>query len=113
MNHPLARLGAEPDTEENRRREPRFNAVSDATITNMTGKTASSLLIDISHHGACIRCDAGWLRQGSFVKIAIAENDELDAVVRWVRDGSAGMEFLNPVPADRQAWRAMMDAGNF
>ncbi|WP_156840498.1 PilZ domain-containing protein [Novosphingobium aquimarinum] len=113
MNYPLARFEAEPDTDENRRREPRFNAVSDATITNMTGKTASTLLIDISLHGACIRCDAAWLRPGSFVKIAITEDDELDAVVRWVRDGSAGMEFLNPVPANREAWRAMMDAENF
>jgi hypothetical protein len=113
MNHPLARLSAEPETDENRRREPRFNAVSDVTITNMIGKTSSSLLIDISRHGACIRCDAAWLRPGSFVKIAIANDDELDAIVRWVRDGSAGMEFLNPVPADREAWLAMMDAANF
>lgn len=113
MNHPLARLVAEPDTTENRRREPRYNAVYDVTVTNMLGKNAPALLIDISMHGACVRSDAVWLRPGSFIKIAIAEDDRLEAVVRWVRDGSAGMEFLNPVGADREAWFALMDAGSF
>jgi hypothetical protein len=110
MNHPLARLRAETDTTENRRREPRYNAVYDATIINMLGKAASALLVDISRHGACVRSDAAWLRPGSFIKIAIAEDDRLEAVVRWVRDGAAGMEFLNPVSADREAWLALMDA---
>lgn len=113
MNLPLARLGAEPESAGNRRREPRFNAVFNVSVINMMSKTAPALLVDISLHGACIRSDAPWLRIGSFIKIAIADDDRLEGVVRWMRDGAVGLEFLSPVGNDRETWLALMESGSF
>lgn len=90
-------------------------------------------LADVSTHGCCIRAPgnddhADWLRQGAFVSIrlkdgASPEEDgappetakpeaaRLEAVVRWVRGHTAGMEFLRPVPPERLDWRELMDFG--
>ncbi|PEQ10832.1 hypothetical protein B2G71_20440 [Novosphingobium sp. PC22D] len=113
MNAPLSRLSADLSMAADRRREPRYAAACEMTIRSMSGSTTTADLIDMSRHGACIKSEADWLRPGRFVAIGIGQGDMLEAVIRWTRDGSVGMEFLHPVPSDREDWHALMDCGGY
>ena len=72
------------------------------------------MIADLSTHGCCLRSEADWLRLGSFVSISLGEDEPgLQAIVRWVRDGACGLEFLRPVPSDRPEWHELMDSPFF
>lgn len=115
MTVKLARLESIPEIDEskagrNRRREPRFSTWFDARIDNGRGESVNVLLAEVSLHGCRIQADEPWLRVGGFLSIRIEQGAQLQAIVRWVRDGAAGMEFLRPIPADCGEWHDLMDA---
>lgn len=115
MTVKLARLESIPEIDEtkagrNRRREPRYSTWFDARIDNGRGESVKVLLAEVSLHGCRIQADAPWLRVGGFLSISIEQGAQLQAIVRWVRDGAAGMEFLRPIPADYGEWHDLMDA---
>ena len=115
MTVKLARLENIPEIDEtksgaNRRREPRFSTWFDAHIENSHGKRAKVLLAEVSLHGCRISSSEPWLRVGGFVSISIENSAKLQAIVRWVRDGAAGMEFLRAIPPECAAWNDLMDA---
>ncbi len=92
-----------------RRKSPRHSARNAATLLSSQGESAKAMLVDVSTHGCCVKCAAEWVRTGAFVAIGIDDYPRLQAIVRWVRDDSAGMEFLRPIPAERREWHALMD----
>jgi PilZ domain len=110
MTASLARLTtADHITAADRRREPRRQAFALATLGSARGETAEVQIADVSEHGCAVRGAAGWLRAGGFIDIAIGTAPALPALVRWLRDGCAGMEFLRPIPAERDEWWELMD----
>ncbi len=92
-----------------RRRSARRSVWAQATIMSSRGLSADAELSDLSTHGLRVASEAAWLRVGQFVSIILEEDQPVQAIVRWMRDGEAGMEFLRPVPADRKAWHSLMD----
>lgn len=108
MTTPLPRLPALAERA-NRRREPRGTVSLSAILAFPSGRTAPGILADVSLHGCSIRTADDWLRPGSFVKVGFDEESMLGAIVRWVRDGAAGMEFIGPVPAERREWHAIAE----
>jgi len=110
---PLARLHAKSCAEteaDERRREPRVPTRYSARLKSSGGAMEAAVLADVSLHGCCVSTAAGWLRQGSFVSIGLGEDlPMLAAIVRWVREGAAGMEFLRPVPSERIEWHDLID----
>ena len=110
MNAPLARLTpAASATGAERRRAPRFTAWHPARLQARQGRFEEVLLTDVSTHGCCVRSDSPNLRVGAILAIGVGEHPMLPAMVRWVRDGSAGMEFLRPIPHEREEWHYLMD----
>lgn len=116
---PLARLiPSLTRRNEDRRREHRHATRYTAKLESARGGVMEIELADVSTHGCCI-CAPGradWLRQGAFVSIRLGDSPspeapKLEAIVRWVRGHTAGMEFLRPVPPERRDWRALMDFG--
>ena len=111
MSAVLARLNAVYDAVVPKRRKvTRQPAWATATVSSSNGDSSEIALADISTHGLRIRSGESWLRNGQFVSIALDPEPALQAIVRWVRDGEAGLEFLRPIPADRAAWHALIDA---
>lgn len=110
-SEPLARMGRneEASSAEDRRRETRHPAWASAHIANSAGQSQGVALADVSEHGCAIKGDAGWLRTGGFVSIRIGEQPSLQGIIRWIRDGAAGMEFLRPIPPERIEWHDLMD----
>ncbi len=80
------------------RRVDRHPASTAVTIQSSHGDRASARLRDISIYGCNVISDAAWLRAGIFLSISSSENDPIQAIVRWSRDGSCGAEFLRPIP---------------
>lgn len=93
-----------------RRREPRFETWFDATLETAHGDRAEIGIAEVSLHGCRIKGTPSWLRTGGFISIAVDGGRKLQAVVRWVREDSAGMEFLRPVPQECTEWHDLMDA---
>lgn len=50
-------------------------------------------IADLSRHGCCLEGDCADLRPGQFISIKIGKLDRLPALVRWVDEGRAGVEF--------------------
>lgn len=67
------------------------------------------LLAEVSLHGCRVRAEEPWLRTGAFVSISIEDGARLQAIVRWVREGAAGMEFLRPIPDHCSQWHDLME----
>jgi len=93
-----------------RRRESRVPARFSAVLRFSDGASSEVELADVSTHGCCVRSEDAGLRIGRFVSVGLDEESMLQAVVRWVRDGAAGMEFLRPIPPERCEWYDLMDA---
>ncbi|MBV1916499.1 MAG: PilZ domain-containing protein [Sphingomonadaceae bacterium] len=117
MTVTLARLQSVPEQIEEappsghtRRKEPRFAASFEARLENARGDAADVLLAEVSLHGCRVQCAESWIRTGSFISIGIADAAKLQAIVRWVRDDSVGMEFLRAIPDERTEWHDLMDA---
>jgi PilZ domain len=79
------------------RRVPRLFAHSRVTIRSNHGDRTKGRIRDVSIFGCSLDCDAAWLRTGMFVGIAVTSDWTIQAVVRWYRDGRAGVEFLRPI----------------
>jgi hypothetical protein len=110
MGSAMARFGPPQETTgENRRKEPRAAKRALAQISSLDGASVGGAIGDVSAHGCSVQCAADWLQSGRFVSIGIAQGPALPAVVRWVREGLAGLEFLHAVPSHRGDWRALMD----
>ncbi|PLK25689.1 PilZ domain-containing protein [Novosphingobium sp. TH158] len=75
-----------------------------ASITSVDGKREGARLRDISTLGCAIRSEADWVRTGGIVSISLGRGKPVDGIVRWTRDGAAGIEFLRPLTRDRQDW---------
>lgn len=112
MNAPLGRLYAAPEVSgPERRRERRHTIRFAATLETARGGRIPVLLADVSLHGCCVQTEAEALRQGAIVSIALGDDPALQAIVRWVRGHSAGLEFLRAVPPDHEEWHDLMDLG--
>ncbi len=90
------RLGAErrPLT----RRAERFSARGDVVVQSAQGNSSQARLNDISVYGCNIVASADWMRCGMFISIELNAERSVQAIVRWVRGGSCGVEFLRPIP---------------
>ena len=111
MSAVLARLNAVYDAVVPKRRKvSRRLAWAMATVGSADGDSSHVNLADISSHGLRIGGAESWLRTGQFVSIALDSEPPLHAIVRWVRDNEAGMEFLRPIPQDRTEWHALIDS---
>ena len=112
MSRSLARLPAndsEPDETRDRRREPRQAVWATASLQSSRGEHEEASLVDLSVHGCAVQTGATWLRCGGFVSIALGEGPALTAIVRWTREGIAGMEFLAPVPRQHAEWHDLIN----
>ena len=104
------RLGSESDSASRRRRKvERIRAQAEARLASSRGDEESVWLGDASTHGCSVRCEAEWLRTGRFVTVALGADEPVQAVVRWVREGVAGLEFLRPVPATMSEWKRLIE----
>lgn len=111
MNGRIARLTAATSADTPKRRKvSRTPANTVARLHSSHGDSASVSLLDLSTHGCCVRGAAEWIRIGCFVSIALGEEPALQAIVRWVRDEAAGLEFLRPVPPERSEWFDLLEA---
>lgn len=93
---------------ENRRRTSRLAARAVAQLNSMDGEHVRVAIGDLSAHGCSVRCLSDWLRAGRFVSVGIEDQPPLPALIRWVRDDIAGLEFLRPIPADRSEWHSLI-----
>ena len=81
-----------------------------ASVTSAHGDSAKVTINNVSTHGCNVTGDADWMRMGSFVGVGLEGSQPLQAIVRWMRDGTAGLEFLRPVPADNAAWHELINS---
>ncbi len=93
----------------NRRRTTRTLVQIEAAVASAHGHTAQMGIGDISAHGCSLNSEADWLRTGKFLAITLEGGSTLEGVVRWVRQGKAGVEFLRPVPSACGEWRDLID----
>ena len=79
------------------RRATRFRSQTRAMVRSSHGDRSKALVCDVSVHGCCLQTDAAWLRLGQFVTLRLSSDWSIQAIVRWVRDERAGVEFLRPI----------------
>ena len=60
-------------------------------------------MLDLSYEGCGIECPAP-LEPGQALKLSVLRRGAIDAVVRWSRDGKAGLAFTPPEPEAREHW---------
>ena len=94
-----------------RRKAQRKLADAAVLVSSTSGQDATARIGDASTHGCSLVIDAEWLRAGRFVALRLDDADPLQAVVRWVRDGRAGLEFLRPLPPVPGPWQDLADSG--
>jgi PilZ domain len=72
----------------------------DATVEaeSRSGEIEQVVVRDISAFGCSISAEAEWLRLGKFVTLNVGNVRRIEAIVRWTRNGVAGLEFLRPIP---------------
>lgn len=110
MNSALLRFAPPVDNRRvERRRDKRVRAQIEAVLQRSSGERSEVQLIDVSANGCNVAGTLDGLRPGSFVSVGIGEHPLLGAIVRWVRCGEAGMEFLRAIPTDREEWHAILD----
>jgi len=81
----------------NTRRATRRIAEAVATIRSSQGGRSRARLRDVSVFGCSLAIDADWLRSGMFISMELSQDWTVQAVVRWIRDGICGVEFLRPI----------------
>ncbi|MFN3516700.1 MAG: PilZ domain-containing protein [Novosphingobium sp.] len=79
------------------RRASRFLAHARVTLRSSHGDRAKGSLRDVSVFGCSVQTAAGWLRTGMFITLGLSGDWTIQAIVRWVRDGRAGVEFLRAI----------------
>lgn len=110
MQDPIRTLSLVALEADERRRGPRYERSAEAILAAVDdGTRCPAVITDVSLYGCCVTADAAWLRSGRYVTIALAGGLPVDAVVRWTRDGEAGVELLHALPTHRTDWRALID----
>lgn len=79
------------------RRTSRFLAHARVTLRSNHGDRAKGSLRDVSIFGCSVQSEAPWLRTGMFISLGLSDDWTIQAIVRWVRDGRAGVEFLRAI----------------
>lgn len=80
-----------------RRELPRHSTWVPGELRTGRGRPYSVEVVDLSESGCRINERSAWLRAPSEVTIRIGALESLDATIRWVRDGQAGLEFRRPI----------------
>ena len=80
-----------------------MDAVEQVLVRSSHGDSSEARLCNVSTFGCALQCDASWLRTGLFVEIVLNDEWKVRAILRWVRDGKAGAEFLRPISQDDAA----------
>ena len=60
-------------------------------------------LLDLSYEGCGVETDAP-LQPGQQLKLSVLQRGAVDAEVRWIRDGKAGLAFISPEAEARKFW---------
>lgn len=101
---PQQKLHLDGKTRPLTRRANRLPAASQIIVLSNTGEQAVAKLHDVSTYGCNLIGSAKWLRCGAIVVIELTPEKAVPAIVRWVRGGSCGAEFLRPISfADAEA----------
>jgi len=109
MGNAIRRLDPAPEaTGQTRRKSFRIPAQAVAQLGSLDGEIIPVVIGDLSTHGCFVRSTSGWLRVGRFVSVSLGDDPPLRAIVRWVREEAAGLEFLRPIPMERSEWHALM-----
>ncbi len=86
------------------RRATRLRSHARALVLSSQGDRSKALVCDVSVHGCCLETDSAWMRMGQFITLRLSSDWTIQAIVRWVRDEHAGIEFLRPIDsADARA----------
>lgn len=72
------------------------------TIASTQGSESPVVVRDISTHGCSIEGNADWIKPGAFVDLrpageAVVTGAPVTGIVRWTREGAAGIEFVRPL----------------
>ena len=59
---------------------------------------------NISPFGCNVVADADWMRIGRIVSLKVGGRRVIQAIVRWTRDGTTGLEFLRPIDLAEVEW---------
>lgn len=70
-----------------------------ATIFSPRGEIAARIK-DISIQGCAVSYSIGEMRLGQFIQIGMNDLKPVSGIVRWVSDGTCGIEFLSPLDWD-------------
>ena len=89
----LEQVAPRPST----RRTARRIAGAVATVRTSGGERNRARIRDVSVFGCSLVTDADWLRTGIFVTVQLAPDWSIQAIVRWARDGTGGVEFLRAI----------------
>ena len=81
----------------NTRRTARRIAGTVATVRTSGGERSRARIRDVSVFGCSIVTEAEWLRTGIFITLQLSPEWSLQAIVRWARDGTGGVEFLRAI----------------
>lgn len=80
-----------------RRGEGRHLIDKDVEIQDCADTSSAATIQDVSVQGCNIRCIPCDIRIGQYVVIKLAGLSSIHGIVRWARDGSAGIEFLHTI----------------
>ncbi len=79
------------------RKEIRQTIQSEVGIDTGNGDWRMFPLTDLSPHGCNLNA-ADWpFRTGQFLSLRISRSGRLEGIIRWVRDGHIGIEFVRPL----------------
>ncbi|MFM5894391.1 MAG: PilZ domain-containing protein [Novosphingobium sp.] len=81
----------------NTRRTTRRIAGTVATVRTAGGERCRARIRDVSVFGCSVVTEADWLRTGIFVTLQLSPEWSIQAIVRWARDGTGGVEFLRAI----------------
>jgi hypothetical protein len=87
-----------------RRKAQRLPFSGKVVVRSSMGEGTVARLRDISPFGCNLLSDADWLRSGRFISVHPARDSTIQAIVRWTRDGSVGVEFLRPIDLAEVDW---------
>lgn len=80
-----------------RRELPRHSTWIPGELRTGRGTPYPVEVVDLSESGCRINERSAWLKAPSEVTIRIGALESLDATIRWVCDGQAGLEFRRPI----------------
>ena len=74
------------------------------SVTVSSGEQAEAAVRNVSTFGCNLQSNVPWLRLGRFITIGFEGERAIKGIVRWVRDGFVGIEFLRAIStAEAQA----------